>query len=188
MDLISLRKKGIYLRGSKISIRTPQVQDDEALANLLCTDVILRYVLDFLPEDMPSGKDVLDGIEQWCNRTNSVTMAIILHDAAIGTISLSHINECESSARIGYWLGSAYWKKGYGSEAFALTLLLALRMKITLITSNISKDNFASLRIWGCYGAIVEEKSADKVTCTIDLSPGNVSYDRLMAVLKLFPR
>jgi RimJ/RimL family protein N-acetyltransferase len=189
MDLIYFRKKGIYLRGSKISIRTPVVQDSEALANILCTDVILSHAMGGGPAEgeMLSGRDVLSGIEQWCNKTNSITMAIIIHDTAIGMISLSHIDECERSARIGYWLSSAYWRKGYGSEAFALTLLLALRMKITKISSNIPKKNIASLRIWAHYGAIMEEKSSGKVACIIDLSPGSTSYDKLMSVLSSLP-
>jgi len=187
MDLISLRKKGIYLRGSKISIRTPTVQDGEALANILCTDVVLCRELGAPTEDTLSSTDVLDGIDQWCNKTNSISMAIILHDTAIGMISLSHVNEGERSARIGYWLSSLYWRRGYVSEAFALTLLLALRMKLAKISSNILKKNIASLRIWARYGATVSEKSPGKVVCTIDLSPGSISYDKLISVLKSFP-
>ncbi|MBU2702947.1 RimJ/RimL family protein N-acetyltransferase [Sporomusaceae bacterium BoRhaA] len=65
--------------------------------------------------------------------------AIVLGEKAIGTISLSHQNTINHTARIGYWLGSAYWNKGYASKAFQLILDQAKKREINMYLQQLEK-------------------------------------------------
>ena len=191
MDLATLRQEGVFLRGNQVSISSPGRREAQDLAVLLGTDTLLRQNLGIPPDDeeKPTAQEVLDKLEQWGQRTHSITLAILdSQGRAIGTISLSHLREEEHSGRIGYWLGSSFWGRGYGSEAFALALGLALRLGITHLSVNIDADNIASRRIWRRYGAVEEEHPNGKVACTLDLSPGLTARAQVRAVWGSFSR
>src|SRR4030043_243088 len=63
--------------------------------------------------------------KQWSEKNKAQIFAIIMNRNAIGLISLSRINKITRSAKIGYWITSKYWNKGYVSDAFSQILNLA---------------------------------------------------------------
>jgi ribosomal-protein-alanine N-acetyltransferase len=181
----SLRHKGVCLSSLEVSIRTPTLRDAEALANLLCKDDALRQSLGVGICDNPSAQGFLDKINRWCEQTNSITMAIIDADGlAVGTISLSNVNEAECSAGIGYWLASDHWGHGYTSQAFALALWLARTLGIHRVFARVGRENTASLRIWRRYFAVEVPTTADMLECMIDLHDTAPAYARLLANLR----
>lgn len=107
--------------------------------------------------------------QKWIAKNHADMFAIVLGEKAIGTISLSHQNTINHTARIGYWLGSAYWNKGYASKAFQLILDQAKKREIKYVSSTIRKKNIASIKIWNKYGAQIEYED-DKYLCTINIS------------------
>ena len=184
-DPTSLRQKGVCLAALEISIRTPTLRDAEALASLLCRDMALRQSLGIAEADQPSGATFLEKISHWCERNSALTLAIVDVDGqALGTISLSNINEAEHTARIGYWLASDHWGEGYTSQAFALALWLARMLGIHRVFAWVDKDNAASLRIWRRYEATDRPGGGEMLECTIDLHNTSPAYARLLAVLR----
>lgn len=140
----------------KIYLQTIQEKYADDLVDIINTDEKLRVELGS-KEKTTKRDEFTSTIQQWQNRTNSKTFAIVLHDKAIGSISLSHIKEDERIAQVGYWIGSNYWNKGYTTQAFAQILDLARKLKIKLVTCSIKKDNFASKIIWQKFNAVFEE-------------------------------
>lgn len=91
--------------------------------------------------------------KKWAVERCADLFAIVLEKKAIGMISLSHQDIVKHTARIGYWLGSRYWNKGYTSTAFQLILDLAKRKRLQYVFSTVKEDNIASKKIWERYGA-----------------------------------
>lgn len=69
--------------------------------------------------------------------------------AVIGSINLSQIFRLGfQSAYLGYWLGAAYARQGYMSEAMALVLTHAFRgMKLHRLEANLQPENAPSRRL-----------------------------------------
>lgn len=88
---------------------------------------------------------------EWQRRTHSRSYAILLDDKAIGLISLSHMDG--TTARIGYWLSSSYWNKGYTTQAFSTALEQASKLGVKTIKATIDPKNIASIKIWKNKGA-----------------------------------
>jgi len=87
------------------------------------------------------------------NRANSY--AIRLRNRSIGMISLSH--QADASARVGYWLVSAEWRKGYATQAFRRIIEIAKQQGFAKLSGSIELSNIASKRIWDNFGAHFQE-------------------------------
>jgi [ribosomal protein S5]-alanine N-acetyltransferase len=154
-----------------ISIRELTQEDSRQLASLLCEDRVLRRDLGMAREDRPTGEAFDRHIRDWCRSRNAFTYAIILGDGtAIGTISLSHINRENHSARIGYWIGSSYRNRGYGTKAFERVMAEALSQGMTRVRASIERDNLPSRRIWEGHSGYVAHREGEKVTYEIELN------------------
>jgi RimJ/RimL family protein N-acetyltransferase len=71
----------------------------------------------------------------------------------LGTCTLFHVHEANQRAEIGFCLASAYWKKGYMSEALAALLDHAFGpMKFRRLEADVDPRNESSLRIIGRLG------------------------------------
>jgi ribosomal-protein-alanine N-acetyltransferase len=139
-----------------VYIREPTQEDSRRLASLLCEDGILRRDLGMAREDRPTGEAFDRHIRDWCRSRNAITYAIVLGDGtAIGTISLSHIDREDHSARIGYWIGSSYRNRGYGTKAFERVMAEAFSQDILRVRASIERDNLPSRRIWEAHGGYV---------------------------------
>ncbi|MCD4707624.1 MAG: GNAT family N-acetyltransferase [Candidatus Sabulitectum sp.] len=148
-----------------ITIRKPTPQDAIQLSSMLCTDNILREYLGFGDNDKPTADDFLEKLQSWCRSRNAVTYVVLLNSTtAVGTISLSHINKEEKTARTGYWIGSRYRSHGYCSRAFKLVISEAVERGITKLISTIAEDNVPSRRIWDKPGGCIVGRDKDRLT------------------------
>ena len=104
----------------------------------------------------------------WMKRRRGETYTILLDGWPIGTISISKADLPEGHGRVGYWLASKYWRKGYGAAAFDQLLAIARSEGYKQVEANFS-DNAspASAAIWKRKGAIF----LDEHSATIDLCP-----------------
>ena len=137
------------------------------LVEILNNDIKLQKSLERDPEKISSDQFISHN-EEWRKKNNAKMFGIILDDAAIGMISLSHINNQDKKAKIGYWITSKYWSQGHASDAFKQTLNIAKETGIKFISCSIPKDNKASKKIWEKFGASFEEKD-DKIMPLINL-------------------
>ncbi len=106
-----------------------------------------------------SKQDFIGINKKWSFEKCADLFAIVLEEKAIGMIALSHQDVVSHTARIGYWLGSGYWNRGYTTKAFQLILDLAKRKNLQYVRSTVKKDDIASRKIWARYGAqsVLEE-------------------------------
>jgi len=95
---------------------------------------------------------------QWSKKNKAQIFAIIMNYNAIGLISLSRINKIKKTAKIGYWIASKYWNKGYTSDAFKQILSFAKDNNIKLVSCSIPKENITSWVIWRKFNANFEKK------------------------------
>jgi ribosomal-protein-alanine N-acetyltransferase len=115
-----------------------------------------------------SKQNFMETNKKWATERCADLFAIVHEKKAIGMISLSHQEIVNHTARIGYWLGSRYWNKGYASKAFQLILELAKRKGLKHVSSAVREDNIVSRKIWEKYGAqsVLED---DKYSFVIDI-------------------
>ncbi|MBN2857954.1 MAG: GNAT family N-acetyltransferase, partial [Candidatus Delongbacteria bacterium] len=108
-------------------------------------------------------------VSDWCRKTNSEQFEIRFGNEFAGMISLSHIDMEKKSARVGYWVGSEYRKRGICSKAFELILNEAEIKGIKEVRSNIDKNNEYSLKIWDKYNPEIIEKNEKQYTVRLTL-------------------
>ena len=118
------------------------------LAEILNTDTKLGKSLGTGSHETRSPADFLENTNKWAKKNDSETFATVLkkEGQAIGLISLSH--QTATTARIGYWLGSHYWGRGYATEVFSQILDYAAKKGLQEVRATIDKTNVASVKIW----------------------------------------
>ena len=81
----------------------------------------------------------------------------------IGAGGISNINRNDSHAEIGYWLGKAYWGKGYGAETATLLLRIGFEeLGLNRISCIVPAENARSAKLleklgFRNYGVLKEE-------------------------------
>lgn len=97
-----------------------------------------------------AGESLIDTQNESNNQLTGLIYAVIRHEDAelIGNVSLLDIHTADQRAEIGYWVGSAYWNKGYCTEALQALLTFAhATLGITRITARCLSSNPASIRV-----------------------------------------
>lgn len=172
MDLSSLRTN-THLSGPRLCLRSATASDADSLAQLLCEDRILRQDLGIPDTDHPTGRDVFEKHHQWEEKNLALTFVMVdVTRRAIGTISLSHVHQTERVARIGYWVGSAYRRQGYATEAFGLVLQWARELGLRSVSANIDNTNTPSLYLWRRFKAQEQEARPGRIHCTVHFDCG----------------
>jgi len=117
-----------------------------------------------LIESLGNKKEVISNEEfiahnkKWCKINKAKIYSIIRKTNAIGLISLSYIDIQNKEARIGYWITSKHWGKGYTTEAFKQVIDIAKENDIESVSCTISKENQSSKAIWQKFKAKFKEK------------------------------
>ena len=87
----------------------------------------------------------------------------------IGVISLNKINKEQRTAKVGYWLGQKYWRKGFGSEALKEVLDFAFKkLKLRRIEAGVFKGNPSSGKLLEKFGAKLEGIKRKSEICKAD--------------------
>ena len=139
------KKEFPVLETERLTLRQMKLSDAPALIGFLNDEEVLRTML-MLGTSFPmSLKDGLKAILtirmhflqgshiHWliCDKSTGVPM---------GSIALSPISRARNSANAGFYLGSAFWGRGYMTEAFAAVLDYAFG---TLSLNRVSAGHFA---------------------------------------------
>lgn len=142
-----------------ITIKPLQLSHCTRLAELISKDEKLHEeLLPSKPIELTTADEFYNSTEQWEMKTNSVCYTILCDDNPIGTISISHRDFENKSAKCGYWLESVSWGKGYATKAFVIAVDEAKNMGFKILTCSILKNNTASIALWKRQGAYFEEK------------------------------
>jgi RimJ/RimL family protein N-acetyltransferase len=91
---------------------------------------------------------------EWMRRKHGQTYAILHDGRPIGTISLSSGGLPKRHGRVGYWLASDYWNRGYGTAAFHELMKVAQSEGFKQIETIFAAEaSPASIAIWKKKGA-----------------------------------
>ena len=131
------------------------------LTSILNQDLALREALSI--SGTLSEAEFLATSTTWTRKHASTTYTILLDRDPIGILSISNCNDKEVIVRIGYWLASNHWNKGYGSRAFALALSIARDKGAKVATATIPNTSRASYRMWEKMGAVFEELGSSHI-------------------------
>ncbi|MFS8118677.1 MAG: GNAT family N-acetyltransferase [Microcoleus sp.] len=135
-----------------ISLGEITIEGTADLAALLANDeTLIETLRDKKTVRSFSSNRLLIDLVTWQRTTNSNSYIITLGQEHIGLISLSH--QHGMSARIGYWIASSHWHKGYTTQAFNLLLELAKDRGFTIVKGKMDRQDIASVRIWKKAGA-----------------------------------
>ncbi len=169
-DATTTGEGDVVLDGERLVVRTVTIGDAGDLALLTRRDSALRDAAGMRLSDDESPDTFLGGIRDWARERNAICMSVVLGgDTAIGMITLGHIDRATRAGRIGYWIGSEYWGRGYMTEAFALVLSFARRLSLRTVFAHIEPDNIPSLRLWRRYGAAESEGQGNRLRVALDL-------------------
>lgn len=113
-------------------VRELSQEDCEQIAELFCTDNILRGELNFKGDDLTNEKEVSEKYQNWCKLKNAVPYAIVLNKTTtIGCICLSRIDSQSEPARIAGWIASSHRGLGYGKAAIDKVQIIAKDLGLT---------------------------------------------------------
>ncbi|HLO76366.1 MAG TPA: GNAT family N-acetyltransferase [Magnetospirillum sp.] len=152
-DIISL----VQLAPETFPAPSQTLRFAEELADILNNDEELGRVLGRTPRpQQETAQTVLRHARTWCGKHDAIFFAIVLdQEAAIGTISLSHMDPQCGSARTGYWIGTPFQGRGYGGLAFRRLVAFAQALGVRSLSGQIGAANHASRRIWERNGASI---------------------------------
>ncbi len=165
-----------------ITIQPLNLSHSKRLAEIISTDSKLHMKLSpSKPQESTSAEELYRVCKAWEDKNNAVCYCIINNGVPIGTISVSHRDFENKTAKCGYWIESNCWGKGYTTEAFKLAIEEARQAGIELLTASILKDNLASIALWKRQGALLREKDG-RVFPTLILGTTTVKkhYDSLI--------
>lgn len=115
-----------------------------------------------------TAESVLSAARKWCLERNASFYGIVLDGRlVIGSISLSHVDPWNRTGRTGYFLGSRYQNRGYGTLALARLLGLARDQGLEAVSGTALASEPASRRIWEKSGFPLRFVG-DEVTAVLD--------------------
>jgi len=136
------------------------------LADMLNYDDKLIASLGSRKSHIVTPAELFTDLEKWQIENNADSYVIVFNKNVIGLISLSHQNDRQ--ARVGYWIASSEWGKGYTSKAFKQIVTIAKNQGFIKLSASIDPFNIASKRIWEKSGAIFTKKDG-KIIATLDI-------------------
>lgn len=138
--------KSIYTK--RLEIR-PFIKDDtQKVFELSQEPTLAQWIPDQVYDSLEETEKVLDFlIKKSYHASFPLVMAIVLRDTqeVIGHVGLSEIDQ---GIEIGYGIGMAYQKKGYGKEAVkAYTYVMMERMAIEKVYGIVHSENIGSCKL-----------------------------------------
>jgi RimJ/RimL family protein N-acetyltransferase len=132
-----------------ITLELINEQNFNDLVFLLTYDKVLLKSLE--SEPLSNNNKQFRYIAKWQSENKANSYAIRLGNKSIGLISLSY--EKDKQAKVGYWLASSEWNKGYATKAFIQIVKIAKQCGVIKLSASINPLNAASKRIWDNLGA-----------------------------------
>lgn len=148
--LQNLKIVGVFISTPRLILRPLALEDAPALQRLLDDPEIVRMTLR-MPHPFPLDvaiRIVTDAIDQFAGG-RGVTLGLTLKENGelIGVFGLK-VERLFNRAELGYWLGSAWWGKGYATEAArALVDWGFQNLSLNRIYALCHSDNRGSVRV-----------------------------------------
>ena len=135
--------------GQKIQLRQIQEEDADPLLSMLSDPQIRQTIYsDQLASPLRAQRILSQMLGR--DRQNSLHLGVsrLGEDPLIGVVSLQHWRQMSGQATLGFLIDSAYWNRGYASEAVQLLLRMAFdKLRMKRIEGRCQSSNTASERI-----------------------------------------
>lgn len=145
---MSPRPNRIGLSTARLTLGLPEIADADAITKLADDPEVTRYTARMpFPYRRADACDFIAASRARASDGLSAPFFIRLKDggALIGGIGLGFEAD---AAEFGYWLGRAYWNRGYATEAVAAVLDFAFdELNLSLVRGNVVPENGASARV-----------------------------------------
>lgn len=147
------------LKGNKIVLKEMHLHDAEAIYNLAKNENVSKYTLNIpYPYKMEDAVWWINNAKEKFKTKEQFTFGIFILDTEefIGGIGLI-VDQKNSKASIGYWVGEPFWNKGYTTEALKLILNFGFNdLQLNKLFAHHLVENTASGRVMQKAGMILE--------------------------------
>ncbi len=143
------------LDAPRVRLRWLAADDVDALFDVFSDETMMRYWSSPAMQDRAEAEALLLKIHRGFADKSAYQWGIERKDDGrlLGTCTLFHIHAGNQRAEIGYALASAYWKRGYMSEALTAMLDYAFGpMALRRLEADVDPRNSNSMRIVGRLG------------------------------------
>ena len=136
------------LKGERIILRLPEVDDSQEMFELLQDDDILRYVNFTKPKSVEDCVEFIDySLNEFAKGTEANYVIVNQGGKLLGVASLMRIDWENSNAELGIWLGKSFWGKGYNYEALNLLIDYAFNdLDFQYLIASVKTGNVRSFR------------------------------------------
>lgn len=137
------------LESERIVLRPLEDRDAAAIFTIFSDQEVMRYWSSTALVDMTQARQMLRQIHEGFRARTLFKWGIALRDSdvVIGTCTLTHFDDEFCRAEIGYALASAYWRRGYMSEALDCLVAYAFdELNLQRLEADVDPENVASVR------------------------------------------
>lgn len=130
-------------RTARLTLR-PLERSDAAAIAAVSNDLAVLRNLSFLPYPLTAG-----GVESWIDgQPDSRQWLVASQSGDRQLIGVAGIHpDGDGGAEIGFWLGQAYWGRGYATEIANAVVAIARRRAHDPIWAQVLPDNAGSVRV-----------------------------------------
>ncbi len=140
----------VRLATARLLLRRPEYSDAPAIAGLADDREVARHTARLPhPYSLEDAKAFLDLVaDGWADRSERVfAITSRANSALVGMVGLI-TGEADGCGEIGYWLGRAFWGRGYMTEAVGEILRYALDdIGLRQVKAAARPENLASIRV-----------------------------------------
>ncbi len=131
-----------------VQLRSLKLSDAPCLTRMINNKNILDNLKDFIPFPYRE-EDARSFITLVSEETPSVTFGITYNSGLCGVAGLILEHDIHRhSAKIGYWIGEDFWRKGIATKAVKLLTTYAFeKLKLTRLHSCVMAHNRASMQV-----------------------------------------
>jgi RimJ/RimL family protein N-acetyltransferase len=140
-------------------ILRPFSEQDAPRVRVLAGDFEVAKMCRTIPHPYPEGEAEawIGNHAGWRQRGSAYPFAIELGGALVGSVGFGHAGDGEFD--LGYWLGCAYWGRGYATEAVRAVLAFAFdEVGLAYVRARFITENRASGRVLGKVGFLATER------------------------------
>lgn len=149
----------IELKSDKVSLRELQKSDSKRIALLANDQSISEMTMDIpYPYTLKDAEKFLEHCIAEYDRKNEYIFGIIERSSGMltGCIGMSNV-KIHKHGEMGYWMGRAYWGKGYTTEAVSLMVKFAFEdLKLNKVFAHFMPKNPASGKVLEKNGMVKE--------------------------------
>lgn len=147
------------LENDRLLLRLPTARDINSIYKVVSDSKVLRFVLLPTPYRREHAVTFVERAREQHRKGSGLHLAICRKPdlTIMGVIGIQSSRAVDRNCELGYWLGSAYWNRGYMTESVQLILTHVFRSRhMNRVWARTQPANAASNRILRRAGFVIE--------------------------------